>query len=50
MTRLKFECSIEALTKRDGARRAHALRLGQSRGHRLPDLIVTLITIQVILP
>jgi hypothetical protein len=50
MTRLKFQRAAETLAKRNGARRAHPLRLGKRGGNRLLDLVVTLVTIQVILP
>jgi hypothetical protein len=50
VTGLKFQCPIETLAKRDGARRAHPLRLGKRGRDRLLDFIVTFITIQVILP
>jgi hypothetical protein len=50
MTSLKFQGPVEALAKRDGARRTHPFCLIKRAGDRALDLLITFITIQVILP
>jgi hypothetical protein len=50
MTSLIFQGPIEALAKRDGARRTHPFCLIERGGNRVLDLLIPFITIQVIFP